>query len=371
VSGRSLSSAAVIGAALALATLLGLLHLLDPPRRGAPAEPVVPLVDPRHSRLYDPDSGAAVPVAALTVTRPLAAGEESFFFARSGGIWRCVSHFGLVADEGALLGLVQAVLAARFLPHPGDPELDGFGLGPGQRVRLEMHGRDVLRPDAGRDVLFGVDLGPRLPRGGSFARPLDSARVGLLEVDLAEPLRRPAGTLQSLAGMDTPPLVDSRVVPAAWPGFRSGLVRIFVDRSDGGGFELRRTSAPGPIDTAAAPPSWVVIDNLQDGEVPAHPALGAGFALFLGRAPFVRPRDPRSLGSATPTPEARLTLVPAEGELLELQLLPADFGGARTVLNRWTGIPVEVSAEVAQLLVPPTSWLTDPSRGIPWDAYLR
>ncbi|QDU66636.1 DUF4340 domain-containing protein [Engelhardtia mirabilis] len=336
---------------------------------------VAALVDRPSSRLFDERGEVMVPVAAVTVERTDGrGGRESFFYARVSGLWRCTTHLALVADQDAVLGLVQSVIDAKGVVRVADlaaddPTLAEYGLDAGACVRVSLHGVDVLK-DEERDVLFAVDLGRSLARGGVFARRIGGDEVLELDRDLAAGLRF---TSRPVVGLPTPPLIDRHVIPNAWPGFRSGIARVFVDRADGSGFELRREAAPGPPGPDGRPTgTWTVVDAETGESAAAHPVLATGFELFLAHATFAAPIDPRSVQpSALERPDATLTIQPVEGEALEVLFLRPKANGARVVVDRFSQTAVEVERAIAELLLPDVRQLTDPSMGIPWDPYLR
>ena len=343
--------------------------------RRATGGEVIALVDRSVSRLFDGPDRAMVPVAAVTVERTDGrGGRESFFYARVSGLWRCTTHMGLVADQNAVLGLVQSVIDTKGVVRTSDlaqddPALADYDLGGAASVRVSLHGVDVLK-DEQRDVLFAVDLGRALMRGGVFARRADGSEVLELDRDLASGLRF---TSRPVTGLATPPLIDPHVIPNTWPGFRVGIERVFVDRADGSGFELRRLTTPGPPGPdGRATVRWTVVDAETGEESDAHPVLATGFELFLAHAEFAAPIDPRSVDpAALQRPDATLTIQPVEGELLEVLFLRPRASGARVVVDRYSQTAVEVDRTIAELLLPSVRQLTDPSLGIPWDPYLR
>lgn len=349
---------------------------------------IVPLVDPERTGVIDEalglrafvgaEDGELSQVAALTVERiDGRGGREPYRFARSRGVWRCLTHFGLVADEAQIYALINGVLEARGAVRAvdldaGDSDLDAYGLGPDGSVRITLHGRDILKRED-EDVLFAFEVGRPLARGGSFARVDDGSRVIELDRDLAAGLRF---TSRPVTGLATPPLADLHVIPNAWPGFQSGIDRVFVDRADGTGFELRREVLDGPPDPmqpgGGAPSKWVIVDAETDEPEDAHPVLAMGFELFLARAEFAAPIDPRTVSESDLTrPDAILTIQPVEGEAVQVRFLREGLTGERVVIDGFSQTAVQVDRQIVDLLLPDIEQLVDPSRGNPWDPYLR
>jgi hypothetical protein len=356
---------------VAIAVLALLRARMGPMESGARAVSVVPLIDPADSKLFDGALDRPIPVAGLTVTRPGPDGrEESYLFARSGGVWRCITHLGLVADRGRIEGLLAAALETEGLPQPaGAADQAGFGLEPRECVRIELHGRELMKRED-RDVLFSIDIGRPLGRGGAFARVDGTGGTLLIDTDLAAGLRFDPSLTRTLTGIPTPPLADPHVIPAAWPSLATGIARVEVSHADGTGFVLTRL--PDAVGPTAGPnvPRYELRDFDALAPVEAHPALTTGYTLFLARAPYLRPRDPAELGQVGRV-ATRVTVTGGDGESLQLGILPADFGRTRTVVNSWSGSALEIDSQVAELLAPDPSNLTDPERGIVWDPYLR
>lgn len=70
-------------------------------------------------------------------------------------------------------------------------------------------------------------------------------------------------------------------------------------------------------------------------------------------------------------PELRLTLVPAQGDALVLEIGPADAIGRRWVLCAAAPQLARTGAETASMLMPDAQELSDASRPNAWDAWLR
>ena len=357
--------------ALALVGLVLLRGRIDGDTAQAPPAQVRPLVDPETSKLFADGGATRVPVAAISVERPGLDGRpERYLWGRADGVWRCLTHFGLVGNARAFEALLARIASSRVLPLPAGTGLDGYGLGPGDRVRLLLHGRNVTREGYDGDVLFQVDLGRPLARGGVFARVEEADRPVLLEVDLAGGLRRDRSLAQPLTGIPTPPLADPHVIPAAWPPLASGIETVVVQRDDGTAFTLDLDDAPARVDVPSGVDAYLVTNDADGVTDPAHPALSTGYTRFLGLAPFVRPRDPRGIDPSTRL-EAQVTVLGREGEPLTLRILPSGLGRGKLVLVDWSSSAFEITDEVAELLAPDPERLIDPNLGIAWDSYLR
>ncbi|MEO0652806.1 MAG: hypothetical protein AAFZ65_19185, partial [Planctomycetota bacterium] len=295
------------------------------------------------------------------------------------GVWRCLTHFGLVGQPRRFEDLLARVDTARLLPLPGGTGFegsgfegsgfDGFGLGPDERVRILLHGRNVTKEGFDGDVLFELDLGRSLERGGAFARIEGRDAPVLLEDNLAAGLRRDLSLAQALTGIPTPPLADPHVIPAAWPPLASGIESVRVQRDDGTAFTLTLDGSPR-ADLPAGVVGYQVTDEAEGLTERAHPALSTGYTRFLELAPFLRPRDPRSVDSSTPV-EAQVTVLGRQGDPLSLRILASGLGRDKLVVVDWSSSVFEITDEVAALLAPDFAQLVDPNLGIAWDPYLR
>ena len=358
--------------------LIGVLVLrgsLEPDARESDVIGVELLADRETSRLFSGPDGAQLPVAAVTVTRPTPAGvPESYFYGRSNGIWRCFSHFGLVGNALAIQELLLAATRIETLAVPTDEALaegdvQGYGLDPNERIRIEFHGAGVRPGTEQLDVLFAVDLGHALARGGAFARTVDTDDVVVLDVDLARGLRRDRSLVQSLTLAETPPLADPHLIPTAWPSLASGFKQIFVDHADGSGYSLEDEAIAGLMGDAPRAAGYTLVDSETGLERATHPVLGTGYTLFLALAPYRAPVDPRTLANSS-GPETVITIQAADGGICELSILPAAIGTDRVVINSWSGTAHLVSGEVAKLLAPSPEQLIDTALGNPWHEYV-
>jgi hypothetical protein len=344
---------------LAVLGLWGLGELGEPvdPRRSATLQSLIP---PGTTRLVPEGAASAVPVAALTLTEGRG---TSWFIARSKGLWRNLTAGGALCEEREVLGLIEALVRARGLSEglASELDLDALGFGPDRRWQIQLHGPQVLKEGAERDVLASVELAQgREDRGGPARRSGDEQILGLSE-DLL-PLLEGRGEL--------PPLVSRRALPEAWPGWAAGLRRVFVDHADGESFQFV-PQPPDPAQPLAPGLERFAVQSEGQTEAEANPVLGTGFHLFLTRAPRAALPAPGDL----PAPELRdpefvLTLEARSGEVLEVAVLKGLGPGRRVLIEDFTGSASLLTAEVARLLGPRADQLLR-SRENPWDPYLR
>ena len=344
---------------------------------------VEPLVIPGQSE-WVPADGERLPVAALG----LVTGRGSkFSYARSGGLWRCPEYFGAIASERRIVGLMEAVgRASRIVSTKADvfkdTQLASFGLDTASRTLLSLHGPGFVSDDD-RDVLWSIELGGSIPgasatgSAGCYARLVGSDEILELDLDLrallADPPPPPDAPRRAPRG-DRPPLLERRLVPGGWPGARSGIRRIVLDRSDGTGFEMTLSSAGelGPNGEPPAPIYQLRVQGEPGPPVATNQILSTGYTLFLIQAQATECVDPRTVDtSRANNPEAVLTLEPLEGPPLELRVLAGGLGQDPLVIDGFGRAVYRVSKEISRLLTPEPEQLTDPSLGIAWDDYLR
>ncbi|HVS18465.1 MAG TPA: hypothetical protein VMT18_07690 [Planctomycetota bacterium] len=356
---RGLVVLALVCAALALGVAL------TPGRASAPEPEVVRVVD--HLRTRDE------PVAGLS----LAFGVDTppFVFVRSRGQWRCLSVWNAPADGARIEALLGALVDAGGVVRAGASD-GGWGLDGEDTLVLELHGRKLL-DDPDGDVLLSARFGkPSLLAGvsrarsvGSFARLGDDSRV--LELALEPTALVGTSTLEGL-----PPLLAMRVAPPAFPGAGGPVERVFVERADGSALELVRSARepqlvePGMDPNLALEFAWDLVDAEGTRAIP--PLRGEAFATWTPRAPYDLLADPREFAAfGLERPDVRLTLVPTQGEALVLELSAADALGRRWVLCRGTPQLARVGPDVARMLTPDATELSDSSRPNAWDAWLR
>lgn len=289
---------------------------------------------------------------------------EWLLFLRTSSGWRCMSRYGAPADEARLSGYLERILEAQGIAQRRDSGHDDrFGLDPPSLLRVSLHGPRLLK-DRGHDLIAVAEIGATLPGGrGTYARSGIGDEVIAVEEDLRRDLTWPKAV--GLA-----PLVDPRIVPAAWSA-AANVERIEVHPA-GATFELRkraRSVAPQEILAGASPWEWVVV---AAGKQLAAPSGAANaYARFLQSATYDLPLDPRRSGTlGLDPPRSRVVLYPTEGHAVEIQIGgPAPAGGV-AVRNSLTQSVFVVTPELADLLVPRMEALRSSAARTPWDARL-
>jgi len=300
-------------------------------------------------------------VAAVKLLQPGA--PEPLVFARVRGEWRCLSLASAPASTRAIQAVVDALFAARGLTlvritADESAERDAtYGLATGDRFEVSFHGTQVLSaPDA--DTLLAVQIGrEEAGRDRSFARVTGRSTIFALDRDLRSLLASDPRT-------GLPALLDPHVVPASWSTRARGPRRIRVERLGAPAYELELDDE-----------RWFLVegDGIESGRRrECHRLLARGYTLFLARTPFVAvlPKDAaRTSGLDSPRGIVRIT--PVEGDELLLTLGDATAPGVIAIENSETGNVFAIDAGIAALLLPEPDALLDPSRGNPWDPYLR
>lgn len=340
------------------------------PTPGASRARFVPLFELDETGQVLREDGTPSRVTALSL---FDADGGELLFARVRGRWRCLGHHLAPADSNRIMSLIGELAAARPLDATPRRKLGGrdlerrlaaLDLVPGAARRIVLRGPDALKPESGGDVLAELMVG----RNGAVRRVTGGAAADEVLM-LARPIDRVFLPPVTRDANQLPPLVLPFVVPPDWPGFESGLARVFVDRAGGSGFELVRVADP---ELAVGLTAWEVRDSAVDPWRRAHPILSTGYTLFLGRVPVFRAIDPRSVSeSITTRPDVRITLVSVQNELVELLVGPIRLDGSRLVVNTDTQVAFELAPEPARLLTPNTDLLETPGASIPWDPYLR
>jgi len=318
----------------------------------------------RLRRLVPPALLEGKSIAAIRVEDT--ARQERLLYVRTSSGWRCLSRHGAPADEARLSGYVEQVLEAQGVLQRQDAgRAERFGLDPPRLLRVSLHGPRVLQ-DPGHDLIALAEIGATLPGGrGTYARPGMSHEVIAVDVDLRQGLAWPAS-----AGLA--PLVDPRIVTAAWVGSAS-LERIEVHPEATAPFELlkrARAAKPEAILAGALPWEWLLMTGGRQQIAPAGPSNA--YAEFLQSATYSRALDPRLAGSlGLDRPRARVVLHPAQGQALEIQIGgQAPLGGV-AVRNALTKGVLAVDSEIAALLAPRAASVLSTAKATPWDARLR
>ena len=301
-------------------------------------------------------------VAAIRVED--AARREGLLYARTSRGWRCLSRYGVPADEARLSGYLEQLLEAQGILQTQDAgRADRFGLDPPRLLRVSLHGPRVLQ-DRSHDLIALVEIGATLPGGrGTYARSGMSQGVIAVDADLRRDLSWPKA-----AGLA--PLVDPRIVPAVWSS-SVNVERIEV-HPVGAAFDLRKRARPAKREellAGALPWEWVLVTG--GGQQNAEPVSSNAYARFLQSATYNLALDPRLAdGLGLDRPRARVVLHPAEGQPVEIQIGgPAPAGGV-AVRNALTQSVFAVDSEVGALLVPRAEALRGAAKVTPWDAWL-
>lgn len=332
----------------------------------------VPAPTPELVRARDHLRAGDEPVAGLSLS--FGAGAPPLVYARARGQWRCLSVWNAPADgtriEALLSGLLEARGAVRAQSAAAQWGLDGR-----EALELRLHGRKLLDAEDG-DVLLEARFGQasrvagiaRAHGVGSFARLGDDARVLELDFD-------PLPLIGGVSSEGLPPLLALRVAPPGFPGAGGPVERAFLERAEGTLELVRSRREPQPLSEGMDPNlaldfAWEL--RGPDGPRAIPPLRGEAFTTWAPRAPYDLLADPRmAAAQGLATPELRLTLLPAQGEPLVLEIGPADALGRRWVLCPSTPLFARVPAEVAAMLTPDAAELSDSSRDNDWDAWLR
>lgn len=343
---------------------LGLWLARLPPTASAPVPEVVRAIDSLRTR--------DEPVAGLSLAFGPAA--PSLTYVRARGQWRCLAVWNAPADGTRIERLLSELIDARAVVRAQSADAT-WGLDAQDALDLRLHGRKLLEDPAG-DVLLSARFGHQsriegttgFLGVGSFARLGDDPRVLELAFD-------PERHIEGFSGEGLPPLLALRVAPPAFPGAGAPVERVFLERAEGT-LELVRSARtpqvvePGMDPNLALEFAWDLLGPQGPRAIP--PLRGEAFATWAPRAPYDLLADPRE-GAAhgLEPPELRLTLVPAQGEPLVLEIGAADVLGRRWVLCPGTPQLARVSAETATMLMPDAAELSENSRPNAWDAWLR
>lgn len=315
----------------------------------------------RLRRLVPPALLAGKAISAIRVQDT--SRKEWLLFVRTSSGWRCMSRYGAPADDARLSGYVERILEAQGIVQRQDAGHADFGLDPPRLLRISLHGPHVLK-DRGHDLIAMAEIGATLPGGrGTYARSGMSNEVIAVEDDLRRDLTWPKAV--GLA-----PLVDPRIVPAAWSS-AANVERIEVYPT-GAAFELRKRARPAtPDEILAGAPQWEWVMVTGGRRQTAPPGPSNAYARFLQSATYNLALDPRLADRlGLDRPQARVLLYPAEGQVVEIQIGgPAPAGGV-AVRNALTQSVFAVDSEVAALLVPRVDALRRAAKVTPWDARL-
>ena len=321
----------------------------------------------RIQRLVSQDLFKARPIAALQLEAP---DGKTFFYAHQQGVWRCLSMYGAVALTPQIQTVLGKVIKASGVVQSQVSEystnLTSFGLDSSQRWRLALCGSKV-RSEQGGDVIFALDLGSRIPAtGGSYVRPVSEGQIWAIDEDLTEELEHEPGN-------KLPPLLDPHLVPMVWPGWRSGLRRIVLERPERKPLQLlRRDAARTEIEQQAGLPPWEWIIREGESEKTADARQAHFYSQFLLLAPYaglLPPKERERLG--LDKPQSRIRLEAVSGEILELLLGAQTAEGRTPVLNTFSQSIYLIHHETVANLLPEAELLLDATKGNPWEQQLN
>jgi hypothetical protein len=278
---------------------------------------------------------------------------ERHEYRRSGGVWRCVTAFGAVANPRQIADLSSALLThpAAWRAPLGPEASATFGFDTATRV-------DFLRsdPDAGS---ITVELGSFVnsPAGRSvFVRR--SGLDGVWELD-ALPLQ----PLSQQRSSGFPPLLDQRLTAGCTLDPAQGITRAFIDFHESASLELRPREIDGEL-------RWSLTDETREYMV--LPYRFAGWLSFLQRAPYAGFANPGAadVDRGLEPPAARVTLFPPLEAPIEL-VIGREVSGQVYLQNRTSGMLLLLRPNTSALIAPGVSALSDASIANPWEAWLR
>jgi len=292
---------------------------------------------------------------------------SSQFYARSEGVWRCLSWHGALASEAGVGALVSALLDAVGTLDPlPDEQVRDWGFDTDDTLTITLHGTAARMDTPALDQQLRVEIGLALPAiGACFARRPGEPGVLALDVDLRALVPRDG---------ELPPLIDRTLLGAATlpPGqhFTDVLVRA------PGKPPVRLTERPSSateeeLRRGASPYVHVLVDEAGQERYTVGPLVGS-FQVFLLNARWQEQLDPRraaefGIGNDSP----RVALKRSDGQTFGLLLgVPRDDGRV-PVLNTASGQLALVGPDVAGALQPaPDDFLPGAPRNL-WDAWLR
>jgi hypothetical protein len=328
-----------VGADLALARL----------ERGSRA------ADPRIEKLVPEALAPGEKFAAISLAR--AGGARELLYVRKKGLWRSREAYGAVCDAAALQEILAGFLQARGVLRAEareDPaRAREYGLDGEDRIAIAFHGPKILEA-ADRDVFLAFEVGRSFaqgPNGRCFVRRRGSERI--LEID-RDPCRMLRGTTDGL-----PPLVDTHLLAGSTSERFRGFSEFRVQRGEGAILRVANSES-----------GWFVErEGRREDALPWR--VGGYMGLWLrGRFDAVEsPARAAELGLSPPA--TRITLVPDDGEPIEVQLSAPDPSRRAYVWNRATNVVMVVQADLEPLLAPAPELFLDAARPNPWEAWLR
>ena len=254
----------------------------------------------RVGRMVPEEERASMPIAALK----LEGGGQRLTFGRVGGRWRCLELHQAPASRASIQSLVDKLTRSQGVVQTTDVEqAPTYGINTPATIRVSICGPRVLE-EPGGDVLVTFDVGQAVPgRDGAFVRRRGTPAIWSIDAN-------PHVELAERVAPGLPPLLEPGLVPRDWPGWTSGLVRVFVDFADGSAYELAKRPvelAPEDLQAGALPWSWVLLREGAE-RATANQATTA-FTLFLERVPYLDVLDrAQRTALGLDTPRAVVTL---------------------------------------------------------------
>ncbi len=317
----------------------------------------------RIGRLVPSEEGKRLAIAALSAGPR---GGPLWRYAPVDGTWRCLDHFGAIADKSAIDALLQALLDAEGVVSSSDPaRAVDYGVGAAGAWLVRLHGPSVPASPAD-NVLLEVELGHQHEGGdGCFVRRAGQKVVWSIDTN-------PWSALLMGAAPNRPPLLDPNVVPRALLAASRRIERVRVEHA--GGLVLELTLVELEVkeeDMRRGKPSFAWNLGVDGRASESSQEAAQAYFAFLFCAPYERVAaalDEQAPGAFAP--RATVSLCPAAGEPLVLRVGAPDERGKVLLDNPAAACRYEVSAEVAALLAPRPEQLAPGATAAPWQPYL-
>lgn len=311
-------------------------------------------------------------------------GEDRWVFGQSFGTWRCHDHYRAIASSEALEQVVTQLFDAEGIIQSDDPAHAGdYGFSPGSTWHLVLHGRRAFQEREGRvefvgEPLFQVDVGRSIEgQDGCYARLAGRDAVWAVDTN-------PRALLEPEGSAYRPPLLDPALVPAVWPGTDRRVQQIEIETASSSAMTVGlvpkaltdQERAQGVADVEwGLVRSGMRIQQANPGILNYYAAfvLIAPWAAVIGYVGDLSTAEPELLETfGLDRPSGRLTITAPDGQGSCVLVFGAPAQqGIRAVWNSATGQITGVTGEIAQMLLPPETWLTTDSQGNPWEEYFR
>ena len=295
------------------------------------------------------------------------ASDESFLYARSRGVWRLLEPaVNTYAKSGAVEQLMQSLVdASGVMLTNKKHRAKSYGFGSDIALRISLLGTKLKTADDG-DVLYTIDIGyPIQGTEGAYVRPFGTNEVWSIDLNPRNFLARPPGS-------GFPPMLDPNVIPAVSAAPKGGLIGVKIVSQVTENFEVRMiTNEANPEQPGGTITTWELVrengTRVVCDEIPAR-----GYSIYLLLAPYSAILGADSVDSEVlDDPDIRMTITPAQGEPFELLFGRPNAKGGRTVANMDTRTMFEISADVAELMLPDAETVAEESRGNPWHDFIQ